>query len=46
MNVYTISFVALFTIFIAAIFYLLLKENVEVKNLRKNLRKKFKRDHL
>ena len=31
MNVYTISFVALFTIFIAAIFYLLLKENVEVK---------------
>ena len=36
MNVYTISFVALFTIFIAAIFYLLLKENVEVKKLRKN----------
>ena len=36
MNVYTILFVALFTIFIAAIFYLLLKENVEVKKLRKN----------
>ena len=36
MNVYSISFVALFTIFIAAIFYLLLKENVEVKKLRKN----------
>ena len=36
MNVYTISFVALFTVFIATIFYLILKENGEVKNLRKN----------
>lgn len=36
MDVYTILFIALFAIFVAAIFYLILKENVEVKNLRKN----------
>ena len=36
MEVYAILFVTLFAIFLAAICYLILKENVEVKNLRKN----------
>ena len=36
MDVYTILLVALFAVFVAIIFYLILKENGEVKNLRKN----------
>ena len=36
MDVYKILLVELFAVFVAIIFYLILKENGEVKNLRKN----------